>query len=131
MANPKFQQHLEKLGGAWKKAQERFKEEGNSFSGSQVPDGPYLAQLVVASYGESASGTRMQIAWEWTILEGEQSGQQVRDYDGLETEENLFWVLRKLDRMGLETKDLQPAQLPEILTDLVKEKLKVRHWLKV
>ena len=94
-------------------------------AGSDVPDGVYKARITNAELGESQSSGRMQVAWEATIVEGEQKGDVVRDYDGLETEKNLFYLQQKLGRLKQEVPD-DISEIEEVLNAITKEKPLVR-----
>lgn len=127
MTNSMFQQRLAQLQGSWQAAQKAAQE--SSF-GSKVPDGRYIAQIVGAEVGESQSSGRLQVAWEYCILEGEHAGEIVRDYDGLETQENLVWLARKLDRLGYETASISFEELEDVLRDCVESRITVQLRLK-
>lgn len=86
--------------------------------GSNVEDGRYKARLTGASLGTSQSSGRFQAAWTWKILTGSYKNEETMDFDGLETEDNLVWLGRKLVRLGVELPD-DLDELAEILEDLV------------
>lgn len=118
-----FKKRLAALKGKWNKAK---KEKPESF-GAAVEDGTYVGRLTLAELGESQSSGRMQVTWEATITEGENKGVIVRDYDGLETEQNLFFFQAKLARFGKEIPDGDNIEeIEEILAELTKEKPAIR-----
>lgn len=118
-----FKSRLKKIKESWGKAQER-----KDTFGSTVPDGAYIMR-VSATLGESASSGRMQIAWLYTIMEGENRGDTVRDYDGLETEDNLFFIQRKLGRLGQEIPD-DPLEIESIVEQIEEDGPLVRATVK-
>ena len=119
-----FQSRLKKLNGAWESA----KQTANDMpSFAEVPDGRYVCKLTGAEIGESAGG-RLQVGWVWKIVDNdsEYRGQDLRDYDGLETEENLVWLQKKLERLNYEVDDLNIEELPELLKELVSQGITAR-----
>jgi hypothetical protein len=105
----------------------RAKEQARTF-GPSLPDGAYIAQLTTVSISESKSSERLQVAWEYVVVEGESVGTLIRDYDGLETEQNLTWLMRKLDRLGYDPTELDAGDLEAVMEELVARKpvLRVR-----
>jgi len=73
---------------------------------------------------ESRAG-RDQIAWTYVIAEGKENGTQVRDYDGLATEDNFFFVQQKLARLEAEI-PTKVSDLEEPLAAITKAKPLVR-----
>ena len=106
-----FKKRMKSLQEAWDAARKR-----ESF-GPSVEDGIYEARLVSAIMAESRAG-RDQIAWTYVITEGEEKGTQIRDYDGLATEDNFFFVQQKLARLEAEipTKAEEISDALEALT---------------
>jgi hypothetical protein len=100
----------------WKKA----RKEAEVPFGSQYEDGRYKAKLIKAEIGTSQND-RLQITWTWKFTAGENKGEQVLDFDGLETEDNLIWLGRKLVRLGAELPD-DLDDLQELLNDIVSGK---------
>lgn len=128
--NKDFKKQLAALksGNLWSKAQEESKTA--TAYGSTVPDGKYYAELTNAELGESNSSGRLQIAWEYTINDGDNSGDIVRDYDGLDRQENIPWILRKLAKFGIDTDILEPEELPDLLEQLVEKRIECKITLK-
>ena len=113
-----FKSILKKGNSAWKKAAKRAKEDTGGFV--DIPDGRYTARLVSAKLGESNAG-RAQIAFGWKIEDGEYEGKTATNYQGIESEDNLFYLGRDLTRLGYELPD-DLMDLPEILKDIEKTK---------
>lgn len=111
---------------AWLKSKEEEWEsqakqakEGPKFT--EIPDGKYIARLTKGEIGESQSSGRAQIAWGYTILVGEQQGELIRDYDGLEKEDAFLWIARKLARFGYDPEQVKLSRLPSVLEELVEK----------
>lgn len=98
---------LKKFKANWKKAAQR---DPKSFSGSELEDGRYIARIEAMNIDNSISSGRLQLMTEFEIVEGPEAGQTVRSYDGLETEDGLFFLMRKLAKLGQE--------VPEDITDV-------------
>jgi chemotaxis protein histidine kinase CheA len=114
-----LKQLLEKGQSAWKKASKKAKEDtGGNFV--ELPDGRYTARLSSAKLGESGNG-RAQIAFGWVIADGEYEGKTAYNYQGIQSEDNLFYLGRDLVRLGYELPD-SLSDLPEILKDIEKTK---------
>lgn len=127
----KFSKKAAGLKGMWKTAKKQMEEEGDIF-GITVEDGPYIAQLTAASVKESAAGWPY-VDWEFTVLEGDSEGEAVSRRSGIETEENLVWLMRDFVRFGLDPDELDindKDDLEEVLTQLVKAAPKCRIFAK-
>lgn len=123
--DPKLKKKLSTAKKLWMKAKTRASED---VPFGEYEDGRYIGRLVGAEIGESQSSGRLQVTWTWKFLEGEYKGQTVRDFDGLETEDNMMWFGRKIVRLGAEMPD-DLDDLPEVLTDLEKSKPVARFKL--
>ena len=106
---------LKKAQNNWQGAREKAKE---STGFTEVPDGRYLANMTNAQICESRSSGRLQIQWTWTISDDEFESDTKLDFDGLETEDNLIFLGRKLSRFGYEL----PEDITEI-SDILDERL--------
>lgn len=85
----------------------------------RVPDGRYVSRLSGADLCLSKSSDKLQIKWSWVILEGEYQGEQILDFDGLEREDALLWLGRKLYRLGIDPETVKLSKLEKTLSDLV------------
>lgn len=121
-----FSNRLKKLGGNWKKASKRDPSE---FGGSSIDDGIYRLRITGCELTESASSGRLQIHWEFTVAEGDNKGEQVHDYDGLESEDNLFFLQRKLARLGKEVPE-DVSAIEAVLQEIEKERPLIRARVK-
>jgi cobalamin biosynthesis protein CobT len=117
---------LQKAQNNWQGAREKAKE---SSGFTEVPDGRYLAHLTNAQIGESRSSGRLQIQWTWTISDGEFENDTKLDFDGLETEDNLVFLGRKLSRFGYELPE-DITEISDILDELVEKQPLARIRLK-
>ena len=117
---------LQKAQNNWQGARERAKETSGF---TEVPDGRYLAHLTNAQIGESRSSGRLQIQWTWTISDGEFEKDTKLDFDGLETEDNLVFLGRKLARFGYELPE-DITEISDILDELIDKQPLARIRLK-
>lgn len=107
---------LKKYGKTFKTAKQRAKEEGGF--GENLPDGKYLTKLESCEVGESQSSGRLQMTFVYKITDGEQEGESIRKYLGLETEDDQVWLDRELKRFGLEIESLEEVEeVAKILND--------------
>ncbi len=116
IAKSQFAKKLTGLKKHWKEASKR-----EPAKMAAVEDGIYEAKLSKCQLAESISSGRLQVAWGWVIAKGEGKGDQVNDYDGLETEDNFFYLQRKLAQLGKEIPE-EITELEEVLKQLEKEK---------
>lgn len=125
-----FKDRLAKVKDAWNKTK-KSKDIENGGGFPTFEDGRYVGQLVGAKLGESKniSNPRLQICWTWKFYGGCYDGQQTRDYDGIETEENLLWLARKLNRLNVELPD-DITEMEDFLNELVEEGIWASFTLK-
>jgi hypothetical protein len=123
----KLKAKLDKAKGAWKKAKNRAATEKSAFD--EIEDGRYLARLDGYEIGESKSSSRLQLMTAWKIVEGDYKGQVKRNYDGLETEDNLVYVAKLVSRLGYEAPD-DLDDLEALMKEIVGEKPLARIRLK-
>lgn len=102
----------------WATAKKRAAESEPAFT--EYPDGKYEAKLVGAKLGVSDGG-RNQIAFSWKFMDGEYEGKTKVAYQGIDTEDNLYYLARDLERLGYELPD-NLGDLPDILKDIEKSK---------
>jgi len=123
----KFKKAAGGLGKLWKTAKKQMAEEGDIF-GIEVDDGPYIASLTDAQVKESAAGWNY-VDWEFTVLEGESEDSKVSRRSGIETEENLVWLMRDFNRFGLDPDEIEldnKKDLQEVLDQIVAAEPKCR-----
>ncbi|GAG07883.1 unnamed protein product, partial [marine sediment metagenome] len=116
MAKANLSARLKRMSKSWTQARKRAEEE--SFF-TEIPDGMYEAQLIAAQVAESQSSGRLQINWEFTVMEGEQEGNAIRDYQGIETEDAQVFMCRRLERLGVDTESFDMDELQDILDQVV------------
>jgi hypothetical protein len=123
----KLRDRLAKAGKQWSKAKQRAETEKGGFD--EIEDGRYVARLVGAEVNESKSSSRIQVQWTYKIVEGDYKGRQKMDFDGLETEDNLMYLAKKLARYGYEVPD-DLTDVEALLNEIVKAKPLVKIRLK-
>lgn len=102
----------------WKTAKKRAAERESSFP--EYDDGRYLARLIGADLGQSGSG-RNQIDFSWKFLDGDYTGKVKHDYQGIDNEDNLYYLAQRIEQLGYENPD-DLGELPALLKAIVKEK---------
>lgn len=119
-----FKKRLKAANKDWKSAREKAAEGGVGVT--EFEDGRYLARLVKAEIAESAGG-RLQCVFHFKFEKGEGTkaedyGGRVKfDYQGLESEQNLEFLGRRLAQLGYDLpEDL--TEIQDILADLMKER---------
>ena len=124
-----FTNRLKNMGRAWKTAKHRAQHEATGGM-DDLADGSYICVVTKARLNESASSGRLQISWEYTILEGENRGRIIYEHAGLETEDNLMWTARRLAQLGYDISDMEIGEIETVLSDVIDEKIKVRVGLR-
>ena len=119
---------LAKAKGDWNKAKTRATQEGPGGI-EDIDDGRYIARLTSAEVGESKSSGRLQVGWTYQIAEGDYKGRRKMSFDGMETEQNLVYLAKNINRYGYECPD-DLEQIEALLQEIVKEKPLVRIRLK-
>ena len=110
----------------FKEQQEKAKEGGFDYE-----DGVYFAQLVGLEFAEAKQSGRPQLEWTWLFLEGDNKGKKTMDFDGLDREDALVWVMRKLSQLGYAIDELQsPEELVDLVDEIVEEKICAKIRLK-
>ena len=122
----KLKNKLKKAQNDWENARSKAKE---TTGFTEIPDGRYLANLTDGVIGESKSSGRLQIQWTWTVADGEFEGDTKLDFDGLETEDNLVFLGRKLARFSYELPE-DITEISDILEELIEKKPMARIRLK-
>lgn len=112
-----FMKRLKAANSSWKTAKKRASEDRGS---SEFDDGRYTSRLVEARLDESGSG-RLQAIFGWKFEDGEYEGKIKYDYQGVESEDNQYYLGKNLERLGYELPD-DLTDLPEILAAIEKEK---------
>lgn len=83
------------------------------------PDGRYVTRLTTGEVCESQSSNRPQIKWGYTIIEGELKGELLWNYDGLDNEESLFYLGKRLQRFGIDIAKVKLRFLQRTLDKIV------------
>lgn len=119
-----FKRRLGSLGATFKKAQEEAKSRARNEAA--VPDGRYIVKVKEAELTVSQVTDRLQIHWQWEVQEGEHAGVMLHSWDGIETEMNLTFLCRTLDRLGYDIDEVDITSLDEILSDIKETEPTVR-----
>lgn len=112
-----FKKKLKDAQAKWKAAKKRVAEGTSQFA--EYDDGRYMAKLVEARVEESQSSGRLQAVFGWKFQEGEYEGKIKYAYQGLESEDSMFYFGRDLQTMGYELPD-GIDEIEEVLKDAVK-----------
>lgn len=90
---------LKALGAKWKKGSPRR-------AGASVPDDEYAMRIESMVIGESKSeGHRMQVTTGLIVIDGDFKGRKVKRYSGLDTEDNIDFLMGDLETLQLEIPD--------------------------
>lgn len=118
---------LAKAQKMWGKGKTRAETEKGGLT--EIEDGRYIARCNGGEITESKSSGRLQVAWKYTILDGEAKGATKYDFDGLESEDNLMYLARKIAKFGYEAPDDLSA-VEDVLAAIGKDKPLVKVRLK-
>jgi len=118
-----------KLAGM-KKYWEKARANAATAGGSNVPDGKYIAKLSKAEVRESQEKAWLHVAFEFVIVQGEQTGEIVNHRNGLETEENQQWLARDLKRLGKDPESIEIEDMETTCAELQAEAPTVRLTVK-
>jgi len=86
------------------------------------PDGRYRALLTSAKFEFSQNSNRPQLVSGWTVTEGELEGEILRNYDGLDNEQSLYYLARWMARFGRDPEEVDLENLQDVLDEIVGEK---------
>lgn len=127
--DPKILKQLKAKAGAWDKAKARANDKQGDWE--NLPDGKYIAQLAGAEINNSqGESQRLQVKMEYVVKEGEQQGNSIFKYLGLDKEESLDWMAKELVRLGVDASQLSIEELPDVLEKLLVNKPTVRLKLR-
>jgi len=132
MAKRKFKETKANIKKMWQKAKEQVEETPDFLA--NLEDGRYLAQLTDYSIKDSATERAWHyMEWVWEVTEGDSEGESIYKRIGLETEDNLAFLIRDLNRLGVETDALEindEDDLEEVTKELIDQKVQARLRLK-
>ncbi len=120
MATTNLAAWLKKSKTKWAETAAATKEKGLS-TYERLPDGKYVARVTSVEVGTSDSG-RNQIKWGHTIAEGEFRGEKVYAYDGLDHEDSLEWLSKKVLRFNVDPTEIDIENLQVELDALISDK---------
>jgi hypothetical protein len=101
----------------WKAA----REQAGDGTFAEYSDGRYLARLTGLSLGTAQSSGRLQTTFEWTFADGEYKGNKAYNYQGMDNEEGLIWLVRDLQKFGYEVPE-DMDELEELLAEILKDR---------
>jgi len=132
MAKKRFQQTKANIKKMWKAAKQQVEDVPDFLAA--LEDGRYLAQLTDYSIKDSATERAWHyMEWTWEVVEGDSEGENIYKRIGLETEDNLAFLIRDLNRLGVETDALEindEDDLEEVTKELIEQKVQARLRLK-
>jgi hypothetical protein len=122
-----------------KKAQKNFDSANTAggFVNKNVEDGKQEFRLIKADLVSVASGTKLMVEWtcefevDKKLLKKNKEAGIIKARDGIETEQNMSFLKRKLDMFGYDTSELNLAQdLCQILEEISKKKMVIEGVVK-
>ena len=122
----KFKLSAKELSKSWESA---YKVKDEITAGFEPEDGRYPVAVTMATIGESQSSGRLQITWEYLFLDGDYKGRTFRSYDGLDREEGLPYIMRRIESMGYDAPDAYD-ELEGLLETITKRKPFIRIQVK-
>lgn len=113
-----FAKRLKDANKSWKSAKKAAAEAATGVP--EFEDGRYVARLTGGKIAESGSG-RLQVVFVFKFEEDPYEGQEKFDYQGIESEQNLEFLARRLSQLGYELpEDL--TTITDILNDIAQTK---------
>lgn len=89
---------------------------------SNLPDGDYIAKLINVEFKQSKTSGKDMIQLSFRVLEEPMLGKSIKKFLMLDSEDSLSWALNDLARFGYDVDQLDPNDLGDILTELLKTK---------
>lgn len=118
-------QFLAEREAEWK---ERAKVSKEAPTFENLPDGKYLLRVSEGRVEESKNG-RPQTCIEFIVVSGDQEGEMVRHYTGLDKDISLEYLARDLARFGYDPEQVRFSQLPALLAEVAERENYVRARL--
>lgn len=119
-----YKSKLAKASKSFKTAKQRAKEEGGF---PELPDGKYMSVLQSCELKDSAAGDSY-LVMQFKISDGEFKGQVQSKWIRFESEDDQVWLIRDLERFGIQLEDL--SELEEVAKLLNDSKAEVKISLK-
>lgn len=123
--NSLMAKQLAKMKAAWDKNREESKDTSNF---NQLPDGKYKTKLTDACLREV--GDAVKAMFEFTVVEGDSTGEKATRWDGIDTEERVLYLQKDLRRLGLDVDTFEIDQLEDALEELLQSAPVVRITVK-
>lgn len=112
-----------------KRGKDQWKEQREQADDFERPDGTYMCKLIGAELEESRSGNP-QVKWTYLILEGEYSGKNIWDWNGLTQDKAWTYLAAKLQRFDVDPDGLDLEYLQDALDWIVRQSYPVKLQLK-
>lgn len=92
------------IAGAWSKARETTKADTGDFVPVEV--GSYVMQLVGVEVGDYGDRRKMRLRW-CVVGDSEFAGSVCNEFEGVDDEDRLIWIQRKLVSLGVDLDELE------------------------
>lgn len=119
MASSDFKKKLKASAAMYKAAVKKVEENRGKGGAPEFDDGRYIAKLVSAEVGEWKE--KLKVLFKWKFVDGPYDGQEYYDFQGIGTEDNLYYFGRRIEDLGWELPD-SPEEIPDLLTQIVESK---------
>jgi ribosomal protein L12E/L44/L45/RPP1/RPP2 len=107
----------------------RFEEARSARSAFEdLPDGRYVSKITKAYLHESESG-KMFAVFSFTVIEGEEKGEVITDWNNLDHDVGLRIFCEKVKRLGSDLPD-DPTEIENVLKEIAGDRPTVRLRLK-
>lgn len=106
---------LASMESQWK---ERSKASKERPSFENLPDGRYLTKVADGRVEESQASGRPQTCLEFVVVSGDQEGEIIRHYTGLNQETSLEFLARDIAAFGYDPEEVRFSQLPALLEEI-------------
>lgn len=121
-----FKMSPKQLQEAWGRAHKVKDEIAQGF----VPEqGNYLLAVVGATRGASKASGRDQVRWDVVFLDGDYEGKEKAFFDGLDREESLPFLMRRIEALGYEAPE-SPDELEAVLKQINKDRPRFKGRIK-
>lgn len=119
-----FAKRLANMKKAWADKKEEAKATGGG--GVNVPPDFYICRLTDGTIREAGSNDELHMVLQFTVLEGEQTGEQIPLWDNIQNPERLVYAMRDLRRLNVDTDEMDITDIEEVLKQLIESAPVVR-----
>lgn len=110
-----------------KEAVIRAKDDEGGFP--SYDDGRYKLKLIRMEAAKSQAG-RPQVCTTYKFLDGDYKGKEYRAYRGIENEDNIFYFMQDVKRLGYDIDEFEPDEFADLLKQITKDKPVIMGVLK-